>query len=68
LARKELQNVEEPNLFEEIFPHVEVPRIRFTGKIYEEIVEFDPTLVLKRRIWISDTTSEMVSRPDHPIL
>jgi isopropylmalate/homocitrate/citramalate synthase len=35
---------------------VEVPRIRFTGKIYEEIVEFDPTLVLKRRIWISDTT------------
>ncbi|MDP6110983.1 MAG: 2-isopropylmalate synthase [Planctomycetota bacterium] len=57
---KDLTEVEEPNLLEDLFPHVEVPRITFDGKIYEEIngevVEFDPQEALKRNWYITDTT------------
>ncbi len=57
---RELQEVETPNLLDDIFPHAEVPKIVFDGKIYEEIdgelVSFDPNDVQARDIWISDTT------------
>jgi isopropylmalate/homocitrate/citramalate synthase len=57
---QDLTEVEEPNLLEDLFPHVEVPRIAFDGKIYEEIngevVEFDPQEALKRNWYITDTT------------
>ena len=60
MAAKELQEVTEPNLIEDMFPHSRVPRILFEGKIREEIdgqvVEFDPADLLTRNIWISDTT------------
>ena len=57
---RELVDVPEPNLLEEIFPYEQVPRIVFEGKIYEEIggqtVEFDPQEALQREWFITDTT------------
>ena len=57
---KELVHVDEPNLLEDIFRYDQVPRIKFEGKIYEEIdgklVEFDPGELLTRDIHITDTT------------
>ena len=57
---RELQEAENPNLLDEIFPHSDVPRIVFEGKLHEEIdgqlVTFDPNEVQTRDIWISDTT------------
>ena len=57
---RELQEVESPNLLDDIFPHSQVPRIVFDGKIYEEIdgevKTFDPAAVKDRDLWISDTT------------
>jgi len=57
---KELIQVEEPNLLEEIFNYDTIPRITFTGKIFEEIdddlVQFDPADLLSRDIHITDTT------------
>jgi isopropylmalate/homocitrate/citramalate synthase len=60
MAKKHLQNVSQPNLFEDLFPYNEIPRITFDGKIYEEIdgnlVTFDPAALKHRDLWISDTT------------
>lgn len=56
----ELANVEEPNLLEDLFDYDQVPRISFSGKIYEDIdgdlVEYDPADLLTRDIHITDTT------------
>jgi len=50
----------EPDLLEEMFPYVEVPRIEFTGKAYEEIdgkqVVFDFKERERAELVISDTT------------
>jgi isopropylmalate/homocitrate/citramalate synthase len=60
LIKKELVIVDEPNLYEDTFNFDNVPRIKFDGKILEEIdgkvVEFDPEDVIKRDIFITDTT------------
>lgn len=49
-----------PNLLEDIFGYDRIPRITFSGKIYEEIdgelVLFDPADLLTRDIHITDTT------------
>lgn len=56
----ELQDVEKPNLVEDIFPYSLPPLIKFEGKIQEtidgKIVEFDPNEVKTRDIHITDTT------------
>ncbi|MDY6971620.1 MAG: 2-isopropylmalate synthase [Thermodesulfobacteriota bacterium] len=55
-----LTHVDKPNLLEDIFSHDSIPRVKFTGKAYEEIrgnlVEFDPANVVNRDIHITDTT------------
>lgn len=60
MARRELQEVDKPNFYEEFFPYDEIPRIAFVGKIHEEIdgklVTFDPQGLKDRDLWISDTT------------
>jgi len=60
MNRRDIIEVEEPNLLEDLFPHEDVPRIAFDSKIYEEIngavVEFDPQEALKREWLITDTT------------
>jgi isopropylmalate/homocitrate/citramalate synthase len=60
MAQFVLQDVPEPNLIEDIFPHTIPPLIKFEGPIKEIIdgreVEFDPRSVLKRDIHITDTT------------
>lgn len=60
MEKKELINVDEPNLYEDIFDYDGVPLIKFDGKIYEEIdgeiVEFDPEEAVKRDLFITDTT------------
>lgn len=72
-ATKEIQNIESPNLFEEIFDYQKVPGILFDGKIYEEIdgkqIVFDPQEVKNRDIWISDTTFRdgQQSRPPYTV-
>ena len=57
---RELQEVESPNLLDDVFPHTMPPRIIFDGKIHEEIDgeirTFDPAALKTRDIWISDTT------------
>jgi len=73
MSEKQLIEIEEPNLFEDVFPHTSVPRITFDGKIREEIdgsvVEFDPADLLKRDIRISDTTFRdgQQSRPPYTV-
>ncbi|MFH0965841.1 MAG: 2-isopropylmalate synthase [Planctomycetota bacterium] len=56
----EIQHTHEPNLIEEIFDYANVPKIKFEGKIHEEIkgklVTFDPADVLTRDIFVTDTT------------
>ena len=56
----ELQDVQSPNLLEDMFPYTLPPLIRFEGKIQEWIdgryVEFDPAEVRTRDIHITDTT------------
>ena len=60
MAKKELVEVEHPNLYEDIFSFDNIPLIKFDSKIYEEIdgkiVEFDPNEAVKRDIVITDTT------------
>ncbi|MHC4981674.1 MAG: 2-isopropylmalate synthase [Planctomycetota bacterium] len=46
--RFQLQDVEEPNLFREMFPHKQLPRVIFEA----ENVEMSPA----KEIWITDTT------------
>ena len=57
---RDLEEVAEPNLFEEVFPYETVPRIVFDGKVVEEIdgraVTFDPRRVLTEDIHLTDTT------------
>ncbi|MFH1091806.1 MAG: 2-isopropylmalate synthase [Pseudomonadota bacterium] len=56
----DLTPVEEPNLLEDIFSYDQIPRITFTGKVFEEIdgslVQFDPADLAVRDIHITDTT------------
>jgi isopropylmalate/homocitrate/citramalate synthase len=56
----ELQDVQQPNLVEDIFPYSLPPLIKFEGKIHEtidgKVVEFDPSEVKTRDIHITDTT------------
>lgn len=56
----ELQNVDGPNLIEDIFPYDLPPVIKFEGMIHELIdgktVEFDPGSVKTRDIFLTDTT------------
>jgi isopropylmalate/homocitrate/citramalate synthase len=47
-ARKELVNPKEPNLFRDIFPYTEIPRVPFD----DEIISVN----LPDEIWITDTT------------
>jgi len=58
--RREVQEVEQPNLLEDIFPYDRVPLITFDGIVREDIggkvVEFDPREAVKRDIFITDTT------------
>ena len=60
MLKKELVNVDKPNLYEDIFDFDNVPSIKFDGKIYEEIdgqvVEFDTAEAVKRDLFITDTT------------
>ncbi|MBD3421353.1 MAG: 2-isopropylmalate synthase [Chitinivibrionales bacterium] len=60
MHKKNLVNVDEPNLFESMFSHEHAPRIFIDGTIYEEIdgrqVAFDPREALQRDLCISDTT------------
>ena len=60
MSHRDIVEVEEPNLLEDLFPHEDVPRIAFDSKIYEEIngevIEFDPQEALKREWLITDTT------------
>jgi isopropylmalate/homocitrate/citramalate synthase len=57
---KELVDVREPNLIEEMFPYHAVPRIAFEGKIVEDIdgrpVTFDPRRAMTEDIHLTDTT------------
>jgi len=57
---RELVDVPEANLLDDIFPYEQVPRIVFEGKLYEEIdgqtVVFDPQEALQREWFITDTT------------
>ena len=46
--RFELQDISEPNLFREIFPYTEIPKISFNN----EVVPMNPP----DQIWITDTT------------
>jgi len=68
-----LVNVNEPNLLQDIFPHTNVPGIKFEGKIHEEIngktVTFDPADILNRDIYITDTTFRdgQQSRPPYTV-
>jgi len=60
VKKRELQDVKGPSLLEDVFPHSEIPRIVFDGKIHEEIdgrvVTFDPVELLRRDLCITDTT------------
>ena len=60
MLRRKMVDVDEPNLYEDIFDFDSVPLIKFDGKLYEEIdgqvVEFDPAEAVKRDIFITDTT------------
>lgn len=55
-----LVNVKEPNLLEDIFDYDSVPKITFSGEIYEQIdgkvVTFDSARARKSDIFITDTT------------
>jgi hypothetical protein len=57
---KSLENSGKPNLLEDMFSYSLPPRIVFTEKIYERIgdriVTFDPREIVKRDLYITDTT------------
>jgi len=71
--RRELVEVTEPVLLEDVFPYEMPPRIAFEGKVFEEIdgkvVEFDPKTLLTRDIRITDTTFRdgQQSRPPYTV-
>lgn len=58
--RREIEDVVRPRLFEESFPYTLPPRIRFEGKIRDEMngqpLVFDPADLSRREIFITDTT------------
>ena len=60
MDKRDLVEVDGPNLLDEVFPYEQPPRICFDGPAYEEIngelVKFDPGEVRKRDIHITDTT------------
>jgi isopropylmalate/homocitrate/citramalate synthase len=70
---KELVEVQEPRLFQDVFTYESVPKIVFSGKIKEEIdgreVVFDPASLRTRDICISDTTFRdgQQSRPPYTV-
>ena len=57
---RKLDDVERPNLLEEIFPYDRVPLITFDGIVREEIagkvIEFDPRQAVARDLFLTDTT------------
>lgn len=57
---RDIVEVAEPQLLEDVFPYSLPPHIVFDGKVVEEIdgrlVEFDPKSLLERDICITDTT------------
>jgi len=73
MKKFKLIDVEKANLLKDIFPHTEVPRILFDGKIQEEIdgsfVTFDLADVSARDIYITDTTFRdgQQSRPPYTV-
>jgi isopropylmalate/homocitrate/citramalate synthase len=73
VTARELVEVKEPRLFEDIFDYENVPKIPFTGKIYDDLdgrpIEFDPASVKTRDICISDTTFRdgQQSRPPYTV-
>jgi len=70
---KDVTDVSEPRLFEDIFSYEDVPRIVFSGKIKDELdgreIEFDPASLKTRDICISDTTFRdgQQSRPPYTV-
>ncbi len=73
MTPKELVDVKEPQLFEDVFDYGSVPKIVFTGKIYDDIdgklIEFDPASLKTRDFCISDTTFRdgQQSRPPYTV-
>lgn len=73
MKKMRLIDVKNPNLLKNIFPHTEVPKILFDGKIYEKIdgklVTFNPASVISRDIYITDTTFRdgQQSRPPYTV-
>jgi isopropylmalate/homocitrate/citramalate synthase len=70
---RDIVEVKEPQLLEDMFPYDLPPRIVFEGKVLEEIdgkvVEFDPQSLLTRDIRITDTTFRdgQQSRPPYTV-
>jgi len=71
--QRDIVEVAEPVLLENMFPYELPPRILFDGKVVEEIdgqrVEFDPADLLTRDIRITDTTFRdgQQSRPPYTV-
>jgi len=71
--RRDIVEVQEPQLLEEMFSYSLPPRIVFDGKVIEEIdgrlVEFDPGSLQTRDIRITDTTFRdgQQSRPPYTV-
>lgn len=69
----DLEDVKEPSLFKQTFPHSVPPLIRFEGHINETIggkaVKIDPRSVIYRDIHITDTTFRdgQQSRPPYSV-
>ena len=70
---RDIVEVDEPNLLEDMFPYSLPPRIRWEGKVVEEIdgqmVEFDAAALQTRDIRITDTTFRdgQQSRPPYTV-
>lgn len=58
--RREIVDVTEPRCFQETFPYVLPPRVKFDGPIYDEMdgrqIIFDTTQLKTRELLITDTT------------
>ena len=71
--QRPLQDVAEPNLLNDVFPHVMVPRIRFDSHIFEEIdgqvLSFDPAERVQQDLHLTDTTFRdgQQSRPPYTV-